>query len=204
MKELLKKSVEAAMSYSEYILLCRQLVAEGRTTGEPTAERINFTKLNLSRTKRLDKLSFIPQPKQQLFQKDCAPCFWLAISEPWCGDAAQTLPYLNKLAQLSNSIQLAVVLRDEHPELMDAFLTDGSRGIPKLIILDEDYEVLGTWGPRSKNATQLVVDYKAEYGMIDARFKENLQVWYNQDKGMSIIEDISDLMRAVCNSETIV
>ncbi|MCB0464279.1 MAG: thioredoxin family protein, partial [Aequorivita sp.] len=119
---------------------------------------------------------------------------WLVISEPWCGDAAQTLPYLNKIAQLSENIDLKIVLRDEKPELMDAFLTNGSRSIPVVIMLDENFNVIQTWGPRSKAATKLVSDYKIHFGKIDNTFKEMLQIWYNNDKGVSIVTDISTLV----------
>lgn len=204
MKQLLKQSVEAGMSYAEYNLLFKQLVAEGRTTGEPSEEKISFTKLNWSRTKRLDKLGFVPESEKALFQADCPAQTWLVISEPWCGDAAQTLPYLNKVAGLSNNIELTIVLRDEHPELMDAFLTKGSRSIPKLIILNDQYEVLGTWGPRSAASTALVAQYKENHGMIDAQFKQDLQVWYNQDRGVSIIDDLGKLFLSVCEDATMV
>jgi hypothetical protein len=198
MKQLLKKSVEAGMSYTEYNLLFKQLVAEGRTTGESSEEKINFTKLNWSRSKRLDKTGVIPEALAAKFQIDCPRQTWLVISEPWCGDAAQTLPFLNKMAALSPNLQLTIVLRDEHPELMDAFLTNGSRGIPKLIMLNDAFEVLGTWGPRSAAATALVTDYKNAHGALDAQFKEQLQIWYNQDRGVSIITDVVEQFQSIC------
>ena len=90
--------------------------------------------------------------------------------------------------------QIAYRYIDENPELMNAFLTNGSRAIPVVIMLDEDFNVLQTWGPRSKAATKLVSDYKEHHGKIDDAFKEMLQVWYNNDKGVSIVNDISTLV----------
>ena len=194
MKTLLENSVKKAMDYSEYNLLFQQLVEESRTTGEQSQEKIDYTKLNFSRRKRLDKTSKISEESIEVFKNISKKQTWLVISEPWCGDAAQTLPYLNKIAQLSKNIDLKIVLRDENPELMDAFLTNGSRAIPVVIMLDEDFNVLQTWGPRSKAATKLVSDYKEHHGKIDDAFKEMLQVWYNNDKGVSIVNDISTLV----------
>ncbi len=194
MKTLLENSVKKAMDYSEYNLLFQQLVEESRTTGEQSQDKIDYTKLNFSRRKRLDKTSKISEESIEVFKNISKKQTWLVISEPWCGDAAQTLPYLNKIAQLSKNIDLKIVLRDENPELMDAFLTNGSRAIPVVIMLDEDFNVLQTWGPRSKAATKLVSDYKEHHGKIDDAFKEMLQVWYNNDKGVSIVNDISTLV----------
>ncbi len=201
MKELLKNSVNAGMSYNDYNLLFKQLVAEGRTTGEPSEEKINYTKLNLSRSKRLDKTGFIPERFQQPFKETCEKQTWLAISEPWCGDAAQTLPFVNKIAELSENIDLKIVLRDEHTELMDQFLTNGSKSIPKLVILNDQFEVLAHWGPRSQAATKLVVDYKTEHGQLDDDFKKQLQVWYNKDKGESIVNELATIVKKLCPEE---
>src|SRR5690606_28384473 len=101
---------------------------------------------------------------------------------------------LNKIAEKSDNIHLKILLRDENPELMDCFLTHGSRSIPIVIMLDANLNLLQTWGPRSKAATKLVNDYKAQHGKIDDAFKETLQVWYNNDKGVSVVEDILETM----------
>ncbi len=193
MKDLIEKSVNKAMSYNQYNLLFKQLVEEGSSTGEQTLEKINYTKLNFSRTKRLDKTAEISEELIDVFENFSEKQTWLVISEPWCGDAAQTLPFLNKIAQFSDSIELKILLRDENPELIDQFLTNGSRSIPIVIILDENLNVIQTFGPRSKSASQLVNDYKAQHGKIDATLKEMLQIWYNKDKGISIVNDISEL-----------
>lgn len=190
MKNVIKKAIQTGINYSEYLELFKYLVLEGRTTGESTQERIDFTKLNFSRMKRLEKTVNISEEQASCFENICSKQTWIVISEAWCGDAAQTLPVINKMAGLSNLIDLKIVFRDENSLLMDAFLTNGSRSIPILIILDEEGNVLDYWGPRSKAATQLVTDYKAEHGIIDAAFKEKLQVWYNQDNGQEILKEV--------------
>ncbi|MCZ4319114.1 thioredoxin family protein [Aequorivita viscosa] len=199
MKDLLENSVKKAMDYVQYNLLFKQLVEEGRTTGEETQEKIDYTKLNLSRTKRLDKTAKISEEAMEVFKNIPTKQTWLVISEPWCGDAAQTLPFLNKITQLSENIDLKIVLRDENPELMNQFLTNGSQSIPIVIMLDEDFNVINTFGPRSKAATKLVTDYKTQYGKIDEAFKEMLQNWYNNDKGVSVVDDVLDSVQITLN-----
>jgi hypothetical protein len=120
----------------------------------------------------------------------------LVLTESWCGDAAQSMPIMNKLAEITNKIHLRVVLRDEHPELMNAFLTNGSQSIPKLIVTDTSTnELIGEWGPRPSVATEMVNSYKREHGSLSAEFKQDLQVWYNKDKGASIVEDLTKLLK---------
>ncbi len=194
MSELIKNSANKGMDYAQYNLLFKQLVEEGRSTGEPDQEKVDYTKLNFSRTKRLDKTATISAEQAEVFENLGAKQTWLVISEPWCGDAAQTLPFLNKIAQLSENIDLKIVLRDENLELMNQFLTNGSQSIPMVIMLNEQLEVIQSWGPRSKAATEVVSDYKEEHGKIDDAFKEMLQVWYNNDKGNSIVNDLAEAL----------
>ncbi|WP_432410073.1 thioredoxin family protein [Rasiella sp. SM2506] len=191
-----KEYVHKAISYPEYKLLFKQLVKEERTTGnEQSREKIDFTKLNWSRTKRLDKTVILSDSAIAIFKELNTPQTWLVITETWCGDAAQTLPFLNKIAALNENINLKLVLRDENEELMNSFLTNGSQSIPKLIILDSNNHVIDTWGPRSSRATQLVNDYKKLHGQLDADFKKALQIWYNNDEGVAIIEDLISVIK---------
>ncbi len=110
----------------------------------------------------------------------------MVIAESWCGDAAHVLPALNKIAELNTHITYKVVLRDDNLELMDAFLTKGARSIPKLILIDnETSEVLNTYGPRPSEATTYVQRFIAKNGKLTPEFKEDLQHWYNNDKGQN-------------------
>ena len=201
MKELIQKSLAKAISYEEYNVLFKKLVAEGRTTGEATSEKINYTKLNFSRSKRLDKTIKLSEEQNKYFQDINVKQTWLVITEPWCGDAAQSLPFFNKMAASSENIELKIVLRDENPELMDSFLTYGSRSIPKLIILDKNLEVVNHWGPRSKAATKVVDDYVQKHAKIDEQLKTDLQLWYNKNKGEAIIAEMQELALCEKNSE---
>ncbi len=192
--EVIKGAMPKSCTYQEYIKWVNQLVAEERTGGpEQTKQRIDFTKLNASRMRRLDKTLTIPERALQTFKGLAEKQTWLVFLESWCADGAQTIPILNKIAQEVPGIDLKILLRDEHAELMDHFLTNGTRSIPKLVILDGEYNVVNTWGPRSKKATKLVMAHKAQHGKINDTFKEELQRWYNKDLGAAIIEDLAEM-----------
>jgi hypothetical protein len=102
---------------------------------------------------------------------------------------------INKFAEANKRIDLKVVLRDENEELMNQFLTNGSKSIPKLIVVDNSTkEVVSSWGPRSAKAAKLVSDYKAAHGKVDAKLKTDLQNWYNEDKGAQIELEMVELI----------
>ena len=101
---------------------------------------------------------------------------------------------INKIAVLNPNIELKLVLRDENEGLMNHFLTNGGKAIPKLIAVNQDKHVEFTYGPRPKEATQLVNSYKAQHGALTPEFKEDLQHWYNKNKGQAILEDLEALL----------
>jgi|TARA_B110000971_G_C19941858_1_gene469100 hypothetical protein len=202
MKEIIANSLQKTISYTDYRALVRNLLAEGKATGPEQSEDLtNYSRLNDRRMKRLDKTIKISEEVMLAFQKLKQPQTWLVLTEGWCGDAAQNIPVLNKIAEATEQIDLKIVLRDEHLPLMDLFLTNGGRSIPKLIALDKDNNVIDSWGPRPTTATKMAVDYKEKNGALDLVFKEDLQVWYNKDKGKSVQEDFVNLILKLSEQE---
>lgn len=196
MKDIIQESLKNTYTYLEYKNLVKNLLAEGKSTGPNQSQALtNYSLLNDKRMKRLDKTIKLTETTQLEIAKVTQPQTWLVITEGWCGDAAQNLPVIEKMASLNSNIELKLVLRDENLDLMDLFLTNGGRSIPKLIILDKDVNVMNTWGPRPKVATKMVADYKAEHGALDTAFKQDLQVWYNKDKGQSTQNDFVGMIQ---------
>lgn len=195
MKEVIENSLESGISYEQYRELVSDLLKENKSTGPNQSEALyNYSLLNDRRMKRLDKTSKLTEDTIYFVKSIEKPQTWLVLTEGWCGDAAQNLPVLSKMADESEKVDLKLVLRDDNLELMDEFLTNGGRSIPKLIALDEDKNVLFTWGPRPSVATKMIADYKEENGVVDAKVKEDLQRWYNKDKGVNVQEDIISLL----------
>ena len=196
MKEIIEQSLTSAYTYQDYRDLVQNLLAEGKSTGPNQSEDLtNYSMLNDRRMKRLDKTITISEETKLEIQKITAPQTWLVLTEGWCGDAAQNLPVLHKMAELNDNINLKLILRDDHLALMDLFLTNGGRSIPKLIALNSKNNVINTWGPRPTVATKMVADYKAKNGNLDAQFKQDLQVWYNKDKGKSTQDDFVKMIQ---------
>ncbi|PWH83627.1 thioredoxin family protein [Algibacter marinivivus] len=196
MNSIIKQSIEKSFTYQEYIALVKQLAEENSNSGlEKTEALANYTKLNDRRMKRWGKTIKISEYAQQKIVEFNRKMTWLIITESWCGDAAHVMPALNKIADLNANIDIKVVLRDENPELMDMFLTNGGRAIAKVIMIDDETgEVLNTYGPRPSEATSYVNRYKAKHGKLTPEFKEDLQHWYNKNKGQNIIEDVIEML----------
>lgn len=196
MDNLLAKSLDKSMDYKTYRELIKQLAEDNSTSGNDKAEaNINYTKLNDRRMKRWDKTVKISEEDQQRIAAFEDKVTWLVISESWCGDSAHITPVLHKIAEINKNIDLKFVLRDENPELMEAFLTHGNRSIPKLIMIDNlSGDILDTYGPRPTEATYYVNRFKAMHGKLTPEFKEDLQHWYNKNKGQNIIEDIVEML----------
>lgn len=171
------------MTYNEYRALTDELIAHGKTTGPNQSEELkHYTELNIQRMKRLDKTTVLLNEWNEVFNTMKEPVRWKVLAEAWCGDAAQIVPVLNKIAEASNGkITMEILLRDENLELMDKYLTNGGRGIPKLICYNSNNEVLWHWGPRPQAAQQLILELKAAIKSMDD-IKTELHAWYTKDK----------------------
>lgn len=195
-EDIISKSLSKGISYAQYRADVEELVANNSTSGnEKTEALIDYTMLNDRRMRRWDKTIKISEDvkaKVATYKKNVT---WLVLTESWCGDAAHVIPVINKIAELSDNIDLLLVYRDENEDLMNQFLTNGGKSIPKLTMIDNDSEdVIGTFGPRPSQATQLVSDYKDKHGLLTPEFKEELQHWYNSDKGKNSVEDLLNLL----------
>ena len=184
--------IKKAMSYEAYIALSESLFAEGKTTGPKQSETLtHYTGLNLRRMKRISKTVRLQEETIAAVQSIQEPQYWVVLTEAWCGDAAQILPVIQAMADLNPRIETRILLRDENPKIMDAYLTNEARSIPKLIMLRQsDLEEVANWGPRPADAQELLVAHKAQEGRPYTELAKELQQWYNQDKGLSTQKEI--------------
>ncbi|MGI8789082.1 MAG: thioredoxin family protein [Pyrinomonadaceae bacterium] len=193
----MKNYTEKSMTYAEYLKLIDDLLADGKTTGENQSEAMfNYGKLNRQRMKRLGKTIELNESLKEKARSVKANWIWLIITEGWCGDAAQNIPVIEKIAAENSNIETRYILRDESPKLMDAYLTNKARSIPKLICLDaEILEEIGTWGPRPHLAMDLFYEMK-KHGVEKPLMMENMQRWYLADKNQAIQAEFENLLEA--------
>ncbi len=197
-EDIIKEALKNAIPYSQYRALVEGHVLNNSNTGAEVTEALaNYTALNHQRMKRLDKTVKLTAENVDYLETFSFKYSFLVITESWCGDAAQVIPVINKLAEAGN-IDLKLVLRDENDALMNNFLTNGNKAIAKLIVYNpETFEPIASWGPRPSTATQMVAEEKAVKGSLSPEFKQELQAWYNKDKGLTTQNDLVELMKTV-------
>lgn len=180
-------------TYSAYRAMIQTLMAVGKTTGKDHSEAmLGHTTMNIARMNRLDKKAVIIDELAAKLQ-DLPLQTWLIISEAWCGDAAQNLPWIIKMAEKSKQISVYIVLRDENEELMNLFLTNGGKSIPKLIALDQNMEVLYTWGPRPKLMQDAYIALKT-LGKDYSDISQSVHKTYAKDKGNALQQEFLELL----------
>ncbi|WNM19873.1 thioredoxin family protein [Flavobacterium capsici] len=196
MNPIIEKALEKSFTYKEYRNYITQLFKSNKVTGnEQSEDLLHYTELNEARMNRLEKTINVTDENKLKLEKLEKDYLWLVISEGWCGDSAQIIPVIYKMAEVSDKVELKIVFRDENDDLMNLFLTNGSRSIPKLIIIDKtSNEVVGEFGPRPNDAKQLILDYKVVNGIVDETAKIELHKWYTQDKGISTQKEIMNVI----------
>lgn len=185
------------LTYQDYVALSKEFAKTAKTSGPVQAENlIHFTRLNASRMRRIYKTTPLREELLDYLAVSSRQYIWRVFTETWCGDAAQSLPVLQKVADSAPNVELEIHFRDEHPELFEGYLTNGTKSIPKLVVFDkESGEELGTWGPRPAVLQAMVLANKKEPSKPYEEFAEDIQRWYNDDKGNLIQTEILQALR---------
>ncbi|MEW6195843.1 MAG: thioredoxin family protein [Bacteroidota bacterium] len=186
------KRIQNGMTYQTYFNQFNHYLnqSENGYQTKEAIEKFNNIKLNYQRSLRIHKTYEPSNELVKTIQQIDVPQIWMVISEHWCGDSAQNLPYIAEIAKLNSNIDLRVVLRDDNPDIMDEYLTEGKlRSIPKLVAFDEDGNELFQWGPRPKSAGDLVMNAKKE-GKEKNEFMTLLHKWYANNKGEELEKEI--------------
>ncbi|MGG5507710.1 MULTISPECIES: thioredoxin family protein [unclassified Myroides] len=192
------KDLNNSFSYAEFRAYVTDALQNNPEELQLSADYLPYAELNEARLHRLDKTLRVEPEVALVMENLSSDYIWLVISESWCGDAAQSVPMLNKMAELTGKVELRIVFRDRHLELMDQYLTNGGRAIPKLLIVAKDtLNVMGDWGPRPADAVKLVNDYKAENGKFDEDGIILLNKWYTKNKGQQVQQEVAALMTSI-------
>lgn len=184
---------DTSISYKGYVNTIFKMVQEKSTSGaDQSDERIELTKLNMHRMKRINEATLdlaVTNLKK--------PVGVLIITEAWCGDSAQNVPWLEHYLNSCNpTIESYYFFRDEHPELMNLFLTNGSRSIPKYVFFNkENGEVLATWGPRPTEIKNWLADFRTTHPEITKHEWEiELHKYYTKNKGEAMLTDLKEII----------
>jgi hypothetical protein len=188
-ESFIRKIKSIGLSYQQYYDLTKSEVE----TANPV-QLDEDKKLNLHRMTRIEKhYSVSEELKNQILQID-KPQTWMIISETWCGDSAQNIPFIAKSVLLNPNIDLRIILRDSNPDIMDLYLTNGTRSIPILVTFDNSGNEIFRWGPRPQEGKKLFSDLKAQ-GLEKSVILEKLHLWYGRNRGAALESELKDLIK---------
>jgi Thioredoxin len=156
-------------------------------------KRLDYKTLNYQRSSRIIRTQNISEELRIILSEITVAQQWMVITESWCGDSAQNLPYIYLASTENPLIDLKILLRDSNPDVMEQFLTNGTRSIPILISFDNHGNELFRWGPRPKLAVELIKKWKAE-GLQKPEWTEKLHLWYSKNKGRELENELIELI----------
>jgi hypothetical protein len=193
-KSLLENGWNKAVSVTDHL---DGLLAAVPNANEEEAPYDKYIPINQQRVKRIRKALAKDGLRRDLLAASSglrAGLRMLVLNEFWCGDGAQILPVHEALeAEAAGKLEVRVLLRDDNLEVMDLFLTNGGRSIPKTVLLDADMGVLGTWGPRPEEAMELVRRIKSDPALAHT-YSQEVHKWYTADKQQNIQAELAVLL----------
>ncbi|ROI00712.1 thioredoxin family protein [Chryseobacterium daecheongense] len=187
----MKNYWDKAITFEEYIQIAKQRLET--PSNQQEADYKQYYELGLQRIDRTLK-KYVPDEEQlNLLNAKNFDGKILIISEAWCGDASATVPALVKFFEGRNEVK--IFLRDSDTSLINQFLTDGTQSIPKVLILDNDFNVKNSWGPRPKFGKELLMKFKADPEAYPReQFYNDLQIYYAKNRGKDAIQEIVELL----------
>jgi len=195
--EIIRNSlVDDGLNYQAFMDIVRARIKETDRGVLDEQEKAlhDYTVLNVKRSERIERSWVMPEELRVAAQALDFEQTWMVLTEGWCGDSAQNLPYLAAVAAVNPRIDFRILERDDHLNIMDIYLTNGTRSIPKLVIFDRDGQERAVWGPRPATAAQLVQELKSQ-GLPRAEMYERLHLWYGRNRWKEISHELLDLLR---------
>jgi hypothetical protein len=194
MPDLASRLHDDGLSYDEYRTHWREQKAQSVPGADPDARKmLHYLKYNWERQAHVHDEYTPSDDLRAAVDAVEAPQTWMVLTEPWCGDSAFLLPIIAEAAALNDTVSLRILLRDDHLDVMDQYLTDGSRSIPKLVAFDNDGTELFTWGPRPDGARQRFEELREQYDDKEAMIGDFIE--YYEDGGWH--EADAELTRAL-------
>lgn len=185
------------MTFKVYLDYFEKLINQHpseRTAPYDIAEYAEYTKLNWSRLNRWLKTGKLTDEMIAVMKSINAKQHWIVITEPWCGDAAHIVPFIEMISRQSTNVSVTYELRDSEPFRINDYLTNKTKSIPKLIVRNSEGKDIAVWGPRPVACQEMYLELK-EKGVENSTVKLEIQNWYNENKGLEIQREIGELFK---------
>lgn len=184
-------------SYREFLAYSKQLTEAGQTSGpDQSSHLVEYTSLNHTRMERIEKRAALNDQLKTTMDQLAHPQQWILLTETWCGDSAQNLPVIGKAAEYAGDhIQLTIVLRDRNTHLIEQYIPEFGMGIPRLLVLDEQDQLLAQWGARPQPAQAFIDKWKADPENVDKKeVQKDMQLWYAKNKHQALQDELVGLI----------
>lgn len=186
------------LTYDEYLEHWQELANTPPSEAEDKNERklIHYYKYNWKRSQAVSEAYEPSEELKDAMARIDEPQLWMVLTEPWCGDSAYNLTVIAEAAQLSDQVSLRILLRDDNLDLMDQYLTEGGRRIPKLVAFDEDGRELFQWGARPDGARSLrrsLVEQDLDSGTVVQRLLD----WYDEGGWKEVDDELAAEVQSV-------
>lgn len=182
------------MRYEDFLSAMHRKVEAGDEGLEgKMRKRFEYIRLNYHRSRRVQRTYAVPEELRALIEEIKEPQCWMVLTEDWCGDSAQTIPYIAKIIAHNPNIELRLLSRDANPELMEKYLTNGTRSIPMLVAFDQHGEELFRWGPRPAEAAALFKKGQ-DGGLPKYEVNQHLHRWYGRNRGRAVEAEFTTIL----------
>lgn len=187
------------MNWNSYSSLFDSILSKENTTPPYDKESyFNYTSLNFKRQSRWFKRGQLSEELKTEIENISEEQEWILITEPWCGDASHINPFIKMASDLNDKIDLKINLRDGEDSLIQDYLTNGvSMSIPILVVRDKDGKDLFVWGPRPKDAQEMLMSHKTDDTKTAEEKKIEFQAWYNKNKGVDIQSELLEKFKSI-------
>lgn len=121
------------------------------------------------------------------------PARLLVVAEDWCGDSVNTIPYLARLVEAVEGLEMRIIDSDVGAGVMRQRPTpDGRPATPTVIALDSDYNEIGSWVERPSSLQEWFLDNEDELPRNELYGRK--YAWYAEDAGSETVSDITALL----------
>ena len=119
----------------------------------------------------------------------------LVIAEDWCGDSANTIPYVAKLVDVATNLDMRIINSTIGRTIMERHRTpDGRTATPTVILLDANYDEAGCWVERP---TKLATWFDANKSHLsETELYDRKYAWYAEDAGQETLREVVALMES--------
>jgi hypothetical protein len=127
----------------------------------------------------------------------------LVVAEDWCGDSANTVPHVARLADQVENLEVRVVRSGPGRGIMATHLTpDGRTATPTMVLLDEEGDEVGCLVEQPPELQEWWLGEAVNIVDEQERFEQKY-AWYAEDAGASTQAAVVELMRAASRGEVV-